>query len=101
MIWALATARRQRFLMSSFNWSPAGPVICGWEGRGEGLGSGLVLWLLFELGLGGNERYVMRVPGETERSKKRKAWRSEILQGSFDQFAKEKLGHKVRTVPNL
>ena len=24
-------------------------MICGWEGRGEGLGSGLVLWLLFEL----------------------------------------------------
>ena len=96
MIWALRASDSTVFFRLV-----CGPVICGWEGRGEGLGSGLVLWLLFELGLGGNERYVMRVPGETERSKKRKAWRSEILQGSFDQFAKEKLGHKVRTVPNL
>ena len=66
MIWALRASDSPVFFRLV-----CGPVICGWEGRGDGLGSGLVLWLLFELGLGGNERYVMRVPGETERGAKR------------------------------
>ena len=44
MIWALRASDSTVFFRLV-----CGPVICGWEGRGEGLGSGLVLWLLFEL----------------------------------------------------